>query len=169
MEEVGQTTQLRAGELIIIVVVLIMWAGEDRNVYWRRIRELQPCCCISGCAEKDSLTSLAMGTHLSVLSFQVWSLSSVASTTSSKTTSQTTTRTKPKTPLSAALLSIQQGGCCAVRYNPPTPSFSSPWVPTPQQRQAGEWSWPLLDLFHWHFMQNHSVIYLNCSSRLHLT
>ncbi|KAJ8385571.1 hypothetical protein AAFF_G00185250 [Aldrovandia affinis] len=26
-EEVGQTTQLRAGELIIIVVVLIMWAG----------------------------------------------------------------------------------------------------------------------------------------------
>ncbi|KAM3595252.1 uncharacterized protein V6R79_020503 [Siganus canaliculatus] len=26
MEEVGQTTQLRAGELIIIVVVLIMWA-----------------------------------------------------------------------------------------------------------------------------------------------
>ncbi|XP_075883572.1 fibronectin type III domain-containing protein 5b isoform X1 [Nelusetta ayraudi] len=27
MEEVGQTTQLRAGELIIIVVVLIMWAG----------------------------------------------------------------------------------------------------------------------------------------------
>lgn len=30
MEEVGQTTQLRAGELIIIVVVLIMWAGEDK-------------------------------------------------------------------------------------------------------------------------------------------
>ena len=28
MEEVGQSTQLRAGELIIIVVVLIMWAGE---------------------------------------------------------------------------------------------------------------------------------------------
>ncbi|XP_048850141.1 fibronectin type III domain-containing protein 5 isoform X2 [Brienomyrus brachyistius] len=27
MEEVGQATQLRAGELIIIVVVLIMWAG----------------------------------------------------------------------------------------------------------------------------------------------
>ncbi|XP_053701040.1 fibronectin type III domain-containing protein 5 isoform X1 [Synchiropus splendidus] len=27
MEEVGQTAQLRAGELIIIVVVLIMWAG----------------------------------------------------------------------------------------------------------------------------------------------
>ncbi|XP_028994491.1 fibronectin type III domain-containing protein 5 isoform X3 [Betta splendens] len=27
MEEVGQSTQLRAGELIIIVVVLIMWAG----------------------------------------------------------------------------------------------------------------------------------------------
>ncbi|KAM7403810.1 hypothetical protein PAMA_004309 [Pampus argenteus] len=27
MKEVGQTTQLRAGELIIIVVVLIMWAG----------------------------------------------------------------------------------------------------------------------------------------------
>ncbi|XP_057715526.1 fibronectin type III domain-containing protein 5 isoform X2 [Corythoichthys intestinalis] len=27
MEEVGQTNQLRAGELIIIVVVLIMWAG----------------------------------------------------------------------------------------------------------------------------------------------
>lgn len=32
MEEVGQTTQLRAGELIIIVVVLIMWAGEDQAV-----------------------------------------------------------------------------------------------------------------------------------------
>lgn len=31
MEEVDQTTQLRAGELIIIVVVLIMWAGEDLN------------------------------------------------------------------------------------------------------------------------------------------
>lgn len=31
MEEVDQTTQLRAGELIIIVVVLIMWAGEDVN------------------------------------------------------------------------------------------------------------------------------------------
>lgn len=30
MEEVGQTTQLRAGELIIIVVVLVMWAGEGR-------------------------------------------------------------------------------------------------------------------------------------------
>lgn len=29
MEEVGQSTQLRAGELIIIVVVLIMWAGEE--------------------------------------------------------------------------------------------------------------------------------------------
>ena len=28
MEEVGQSAQLRAGELIIIVVVLIMWAGE---------------------------------------------------------------------------------------------------------------------------------------------
>lgn len=28
MEEVGQSTQLRAGELIIIVVVLIMWAGK---------------------------------------------------------------------------------------------------------------------------------------------
>uniref|UniRef100_A0A8C9VE97 Fibronectin type III domain containing 5b n=1 Tax=Scleropages formosus TaxID=113540 RepID=A0A8C9VE97_SCLFO len=27
MEEVGQAAQLRAGELIIIVVVLIMWAG----------------------------------------------------------------------------------------------------------------------------------------------
>ncbi|XP_059908089.1 fibronectin type III domain-containing protein 5 isoform X3 [Gadus macrocephalus] len=27
MEEVGQSAQLRAGELIIIVVVLIMWAG----------------------------------------------------------------------------------------------------------------------------------------------
>nr|XP_043872343.1 fibronectin type III domain-containing protein 5-like [Solea senegalensis] len=27
MEEVGQSTQLRAGELIIIVAVLIMWAG----------------------------------------------------------------------------------------------------------------------------------------------
>ncbi|KAI9537506.1 Fibronectin type III domain-containing protein 5 [Dissostichus eleginoides] len=27
MEEVGQSTQMRAGELIIIVVVLIMWAG----------------------------------------------------------------------------------------------------------------------------------------------
>lgn len=33
MEEVGQTTQLRAGELIIIVVVLIMWAGEDKPVH----------------------------------------------------------------------------------------------------------------------------------------
>ncbi len=33
MEEVGQTTQLRAGELIIIVVVLIMWAGEDENTF----------------------------------------------------------------------------------------------------------------------------------------
>lgn len=33
MEEVGQTTQLRAGELIIIVVVLIMWAGELQSVY----------------------------------------------------------------------------------------------------------------------------------------
>lgn len=31
MEEVGQTTQLRAGELIIIVVVLIMWAGRSIN------------------------------------------------------------------------------------------------------------------------------------------
>lgn len=40
MEEVGQTTQLRAGELIIIVVVLIMWAGEDLNVYLTRIRLL---------------------------------------------------------------------------------------------------------------------------------
>ncbi|XP_054653222.1 fibronectin type III domain-containing protein 5 isoform X2 [Dunckerocampus dactyliophorus] len=29
MEEVGQTNQLRAGELIIIVVVLIMWAESD--------------------------------------------------------------------------------------------------------------------------------------------
>lgn len=28
MEEVGQSSQLRAGELIIIVVVLVMWAGE---------------------------------------------------------------------------------------------------------------------------------------------
>lgn len=28
MEEFGQTAQLRAGELIIIVVVLIMWAGN---------------------------------------------------------------------------------------------------------------------------------------------
>ncbi|GAA6229133.1 fibronectin type III domain-containing protein 5 isoform X1 [Lates japonicus] len=27
MEEFGQAAQLRAGELIIIVVVLIMWAG----------------------------------------------------------------------------------------------------------------------------------------------
>ncbi|XP_051506762.1 fibronectin type III domain-containing protein 5 [Myxocyprinus asiaticus] len=27
MEEVGQSTQLRAGEIIIIVVVLVMWAG----------------------------------------------------------------------------------------------------------------------------------------------
>lgn len=35
MEEVGQTTQLRAGELIIIVVVLIMWAGEDKMVFFR--------------------------------------------------------------------------------------------------------------------------------------
>lgn len=31
MEEVGQATQLRAGELIIIVVVLIMWAGEGEH------------------------------------------------------------------------------------------------------------------------------------------
>ncbi|TNN78833.1 Fibronectin type III domain-containing protein 5 [Liparis tanakae] len=31
MEEVGQTTQLRAGELIIIVVVLIMWAAFLRH------------------------------------------------------------------------------------------------------------------------------------------
>lgn len=31
MEEVGQTNQLRAGELIIIVVVLIMWAGERKR------------------------------------------------------------------------------------------------------------------------------------------
>lgn len=30
MEEVGQSSQLRAGELIIIVVVLIMWAGEGK-------------------------------------------------------------------------------------------------------------------------------------------
>ncbi|KAK1893801.1 Fibronectin type III domain containing protein 5 [Dissostichus eleginoides] len=29
MEEVGQSTQMRAGELIIIVVVLIMWAGPS--------------------------------------------------------------------------------------------------------------------------------------------
>lgn len=28
MEEVGQASQLRAGELIIIVVVLVMWAGK---------------------------------------------------------------------------------------------------------------------------------------------
>lgn len=28
MEEFGQAAQLRAGELIIIVVVLIMWAGN---------------------------------------------------------------------------------------------------------------------------------------------
>lgn len=28
MEEVGQAAQLRAGELIIIVVVLVMWAGN---------------------------------------------------------------------------------------------------------------------------------------------
>ena len=32
MEGVGQTAQLRAGELIIIVVVLIMWAGEKWTV-----------------------------------------------------------------------------------------------------------------------------------------
>lgn len=32
MEEVGQTSQMRAGELIIIVVVLVMWAGEDYSV-----------------------------------------------------------------------------------------------------------------------------------------
>lgn len=31
MEEVGQSNQLRAGELIIIVVVLIMWAGERKR------------------------------------------------------------------------------------------------------------------------------------------
>ncbi len=29
MEEVGQAAQLRAGELIIIVVVLVMWAGKN--------------------------------------------------------------------------------------------------------------------------------------------
>ncbi len=29
MEEVGQNPQLRAVEVIIIVVVLIMWAGES--------------------------------------------------------------------------------------------------------------------------------------------
>lgn len=28
MEEVGDAAQLRAGELIIIVVVLVMWAGN---------------------------------------------------------------------------------------------------------------------------------------------
>ncbi|XP_035266311.1 fibronectin type III domain-containing protein 5 isoform X1 [Anguilla anguilla] len=33
MEGVGQTTQLRAGELIIIVVVLIMWADTSRLFY----------------------------------------------------------------------------------------------------------------------------------------
>lgn len=31
MEEVGQAAQLRAGELIIIVVVLIMWAGNGSS------------------------------------------------------------------------------------------------------------------------------------------
>lgn len=33
MEEVGDAAQLRAGELIIIVVVLVMWAG---NIYVQR-------------------------------------------------------------------------------------------------------------------------------------
>uniref|UniRef100_A0A8C5HY58 Fibronectin type-III domain-containing protein n=1 Tax=Gouania willdenowi TaxID=441366 RepID=A0A8C5HY58_GOUWI len=37
MEEVGQATQLRAGELIIIVVVLIMWAGEDQGLQQTRM------------------------------------------------------------------------------------------------------------------------------------
>lgn len=31
MEEVGQAAQLRAGELIIIVVVLVMWAGRSSS------------------------------------------------------------------------------------------------------------------------------------------
>lgn len=34
MEEVGQDAQLRAGELIIIVVVLVMWAGNVLLRYW---------------------------------------------------------------------------------------------------------------------------------------
>lgn len=32
MEEVGQAAQLRAGELIIIVVVLVMWAGRSSSL-----------------------------------------------------------------------------------------------------------------------------------------
>jgi len=39
MEEVGQNAQLRAGEIIIIVVVLIMWAGE----LWTITTSLEPC------------------------------------------------------------------------------------------------------------------------------
>lgn len=34
MEEVGQAAQLRAGELIIIVVVLVMWAGRSSSSPW---------------------------------------------------------------------------------------------------------------------------------------
>lgn len=45
MEEVGQTNQLRAGELIIIVVVLIMWAGEDHVKFYRIIETLSDIVC----------------------------------------------------------------------------------------------------------------------------
>lgn len=38
MEEVGQAAQLRAGELIIIVVVLIMWAGNRPSSHCRTYR-----------------------------------------------------------------------------------------------------------------------------------
>lgn len=37
MEEVGQAAQLRAGELIIIVVVLVMWAGKNMSSLLVRI------------------------------------------------------------------------------------------------------------------------------------
>lgn len=45
MEEVGQAAQLRAGELIIIVVVLVMWAGtvplQQRTSITTELREIQ--------------------------------------------------------------------------------------------------------------------------------
>lgn len=139
MEEVGQTTQLRAGELIIIVVVLIMWAGEVHST--SIFTQLIP---------TTNYQRLSVTCASPLRPVQVWSLSSAASMTSSKTTSPITTRTKPKTPLSAALLSIRRGVCCAVRYNPPNPLLlplgDSP--PTPQRRRAGESSRPLLDLVH---------------------
>ncbi len=34
MEEVGQADQLRSGELIIIVVVLVMWAGKNMSSFF---------------------------------------------------------------------------------------------------------------------------------------